>query len=93
MTPSGDVELVEISPAEEPSGAPDGVFVLRHEPLIITSGTRTFLTGLIVVVAVGSDVLFFPHMTYMAIYGAFVAGLCIMVLRRLWKARSAGPTG
>jgi len=89
MPPSGDIELVEISPADEPSRAPDSVFVLRHEPLVITRGTRRLVTAMVMLIALGSDALFFPHAAYMAAYGAFVGLLCWVVLRKIWGTRVA----
>jgi hypothetical protein len=89
MPASGDIELVEISPSDEPSVAPDSVFVLRHEPLVISRGTRRIVTVVIGVLAFGSDALFFPHVAYMLAYGAFVGLLSVVVLRRLWGTRVA----
>jgi hypothetical protein len=83
MPPSGDIELVE------PSAAPDSVFVLRHEPIVISPRARRFATGAVVVAGVGSDALFFPHAAYMLAYGGFVGILSAVVLRRIWNARPA----
>jgi len=89
MPASGDIELVEISPSDVPSLAPDSVFVLRHEPLVISRGTRRIVTALVAVFALGSDALFFPHLTYMVAYGVFVGLLTVVVLRRVWGTRVA----
>ncbi|HEY3211533.1 MAG TPA: hypothetical protein VGL18_17400 [Actinomycetota bacterium] len=49
---------------------------------------KTFITGLIVLVAAGSDALFFPYAKYMVVYGIFVSVLSGLAISRVWARRS-----
>jgi hypothetical protein len=48
---------------------------------------RTWGTTLIVLGAVGSDALFFPHVAYMVVYGVFVSVPSALAIHRLWRRR------
>ncbi len=49
---------------------------------------RIWLTSLIVLVAAGSDALFFPYVKYMLVYGIFVSVVSGLALSRVWARRS-----
>lgn len=49
---------------------------------------KAFLTGLIVLIAAGSDALFFPYAKYMVVYGIFVSVLSGLAISRVWARRS-----
>lgn len=49
---------------------------------------RSWLTFLIVLVAAGSDTLFFPYVKYMVVYGIFVGVLSGLAISRVWARRS-----
>ena len=46
---------------------------------------RTWVTAVIVSLAVATDALFFPYAAYMVVYGLFVGGLSALALKRLWS--------
>jgi len=46
---------------------------------------RTWVTAVIVSLAVATDALFFPYVAYMVVYGLFVGGLSALALKRLWS--------
>jgi len=84
------LELVEVR-SEDGAEAPDGFLVLRHEAPVVTKETRTVVTGAVVALGAVTDLLFFPHLGYMLAYGAFVAIIGTVTLRRLW--RHSAPAG
>lgn len=49
---------------------------------------KTWLTAMIVLVALGSDLLFFPYVKYMVVYGIFAGVLSALAIVRLWHRRS-----
>lgn len=49
---------------------------------------RNWITAFIVILAVGTDALFFPFVKYMVAYGLFVGAASGFALWRLW----AGPS-
>jgi hypothetical protein len=51
---------------------------------------RNWITGFIVVIAAGTDALFFPYVKYMVVYGVFVSVISAFALSRLWDHGSAG---
>jgi hypothetical protein len=49
---------------------------------------KTWLTAMIALVAVGSDLLFFPYVKYMVVYGILASVLSALAILRLWRRRS-----
>lgn len=45
---------------------------------------RNWITAFIVLVAVGTDALFFPYVGYMLVYGVLVGAVSAFALWRLW---------
>jgi len=85
------LELVEVRSEDGSEMAPDAFLVLRHEEPVVTKETRTVVTGAVVTGGIITDLLFFPHVGYMLAYGAFVAVIGTVALRRLWRHRA--PAG
>ena len=48
---------------------------------------RNWVTAFIVLVAVGTDALFFPYAKYMVVYGVLVGAVSGFALWRLWSVR------
>ena len=85
------LELVEVRSEDGSEMAPDAFLVLRHEEPVVTNETRTVVTGAVVTGGIITDLLFFPHVGYMLAYGAFVAIIGTVALRRLWRHKA--PAG
>jgi hypothetical protein len=85
------LELVEVRSEDGAEMVPDAFLVLRHEEAVLTRETRAVVTGAVVAVGAITDFLFFPHFGYMLAYGAFVASISWVALRRLW--RHPAPAG
>lgn len=49
---------------------------------------KAIITALIVLVAAGTDTLFFPYARYMLVYGIFVGVLSGLAISRVWARRS-----
>jgi len=49
---------------------------------------KVWLSSLIVLVAAGSDALFFPYVKYMLVYGIFVSVVSGLAISRVWARRS-----
>jgi hypothetical protein len=51
---------------------------------------KAWLTALIILVAAGTDTLFFPYVKYMVVYGIFVGVLSGLAISRVWARRLVG---
>jgi hypothetical protein len=49
---------------------------------------KAWVTAMIALVAVGSDLLFFPYVKYMVVYGILASVLSAFAIVRLWRRRS-----
>jgi hypothetical protein len=49
---------------------------------------KAWVTALIALVAVGSDLLFFPYVKYMVVYGILAGVLSAFAIFRVWRRRS-----
>ena len=55
---------------------------------LLTDRGKSIITSVIVMLAVGSDALFFPYAKYMVFYGIFVGLASSLAIWRLWSRRS-----
>ena len=49
---------------------------------------KSWITAVIVLLAAGSDALFYPFVKYMVVYGVFVSAPSAFAIWRLWSRRS-----
>jgi len=94
LAPRGTFAPLVATPTMDAPGADDAALMAALSAstgpaLSFGPHVRTWASALVVLVAVGTDFLFFPYSKFMALYGIFAAMLSGYVLHRMWRRGSS----